>query len=287
MSGLAPSRAAMSSAHERASTSVAAMVGPPRPGELNEALEQRRAENEERLVADALEAERNAAHRRGEWMTQLPKLHKRGEGMPTQRTFSHTDVTVKQDATWTAAPHNRAAAAAASAAERLNPTSDAPLDMEALAARERDARIGALMDQYHQKHRSQSLVDAHTLKRDQKRKDREERRAKKATDERSSSSSSASSSSRSHKKSRKKRSKKHSSSKKKSKKKRSKKSASSSSSSSSSSLLLSIPSIGPGSFDRDRDLSTTRVTNAGQVQKLVNDARSLSNNFGHGSRRFL
>jgi hypothetical protein len=204
MSGLASSSRA-STAQERPNTSIA-MVGPPRPGESNEQLEQRRAENEERLLADELEAERNAAHRRGEWMTQLPKLHKRGEGMPTQRAFSHTDVTVKQDATWTAAPHNRAAAAAASAAERLNPTSDAPLDMEALAARERDARIGAMMDQYHQKHRTQSLVDAHTLKRDQKRKDREERRAKKATD--GSSSRGSSSSSRSHKKSRKKRSKK-------------------------------------------------------------------------------
>jgi hypothetical protein len=111
------------------------MVGPPRPGESSAQLEQRRAENEERLLADELEAERNAAHRRGEWMTQLPKVHKRGEGMPTQRAFSHTDVTVKQDAAWTAAPHNRADAMAASARERVAPTE--PLNMEALAARER------------------------------------------------------------------------------------------------------------------------------------------------------
>jgi hypothetical protein len=136
-----------------------------------------------------------------------------------------------------------------------------------------------MMEQYHQKHRTESLVEAHTRHRTEKRKEREERRAK-------ASSSSSSASSSEHKKSKKKHSKKHSSSKKKkSKKKHSKKKSSSSSSSSSSDL--SIPSIGPGSFDRDRDLSITRVTNAGQVQKLVNDARSLANNFGHGSRRFL
>lgn len=255
------------------------MVGPPRPGEASAQLEQRRAENEERLLADELEAERNATHRRGEWMTQLPKLHKRGEGVPTQRAFSHTDVTVKQDAAWTAAPHNRAEAMANSARERNNPAE--PLNMEALAAQERDARIGAMMDQYHQKHRAESLVEAHTRQRTEKRKEREERRSKV-----SSSSSSSTSSEEDQKKRKKKHSKKHSSSsskKKKSKKKRSKKRSSSSSSSSD----LSIPSIGPGSFDRDRDLSNIRVTSSGQVQKLVNDARSLSSNFGHGSRRFL
>src|SRR5262245_47681397 len=90
---------------------MAGLIGPPRPNaNANAELEQRRAANEEKAY-EREQHEREAT--RGEWMTQLPKLNKRGAGMPAARSFSATDVVGKQDASWVRAPNERTSATTA------------------------------------------------------------------------------------------------------------------------------------------------------------------------------